>query len=70
MHSLCINFNIFANSSALKMWQTIISFLDCDLKIDIPGTDLISPNYPSSYLGNLDCTYLIKFEEGKRIKQT
>ena len=51
----------------MKMWQTMITFLDCDLEINIPGTDLISPNHPSSYLGNLDCTNLIKFEEGERI---
>ena len=47
--------------------QLTFFYTDCTEEITTQGTEIISPGYPNKYPNNINCTYLIRFNEDQRI---
>ena len=43
------------------------NLIDCNGQIESPDIDLTSPDYPSVYNDNQDCSQTIRFSEGQTI---
>ena len=51
----------------LKRINQCYIYADCNEEISTPGTELTSPGYPNEYPNNINCTYLIRFNQDQRI---
>ena len=42
--------------------------VDCNTEVMIPGTEMVSKNFPERYPNNDECVHKILFPEGERIQ--
>ena len=48
--------------------NSVLGQVDCSGEITSVGTEFTSPNHPNDYPNNVECTQVIRFEEGKQIQ--
>ena len=57
------------NSSNVDTY-TNLSDTGCLEVVTTPGTVITSPGYPAKYPNNVDCSYVIRFNDNQRITLT